>query len=626
MRLRSMTSGGDGSGIDDGHASPVADDRTIGELTGGVGQIRIGAFAQQFRRNLRWAVPLLLAGMAGAYYMTKDIERSWTGEGRVLAQISSEYVYDPVAGQGNPGLLLTPEHIVLNEVAIMTSPAVTTRVLEQLALDYGLSRVEPGMSARVKAGQSPAANADLLRSFEKRFIAMPQAKSSVIDIAFKHSDPEIAVAGLNAYITAYTNARKELFVSNEVERLALRREATEQQLAQNESSIAALYRRNGISDYNSEREGATERTEGLKAELNALRATLTETETALMEVEDQLRATDPTIDLFVDDRASQRVAQAELELKQLLAKYLPTSDPVRQKQTEIAELRSLLSANGGRAAGGRRVGPNPVHQELTNRRNTLAATANSLREKEVVVQNQLNSADGKTRKLRDLSPQVENLIRERDTLQARLRSLNAREQEAIINKEQAQGDFDNVRVIARADTARKGRNMAAILFLAMSVVWAGVVALLTLMVTFFGDIYARPGPHRRDSVPGGRRANDSFVPPIVPEPVQPYVPPSPEAPREPAVAETPPQLPVYAHEPASMGAVAQVGHVPAAYDFEAQDVPVEPSPSYPQNPYATASLPSDESTADYHSEGPAFTAPSLPDTGFRSLYERPPTL
>ena len=524
-------------------AVPPQVDRTLGEMTGGMGQIRVGAFAREFVRNLRWAVPLFLAGVVGTWWLTKDFQRTYTGEGRVLAQISSEYVYDPVPGQTNPALMITPDHIVLNEVGIMTSPVVTRGVLERL-IDtdgYGLARIEPGLSGKIRPGQSPADNADIFRSFEKRIVVNPLAKSSVINVSFKHPEPEIAVAGLNAFLDAYMEERKQLFVSETADNVMRRREATEGQLAENEASIAAFLRRNTISDFNSEREGVNERTEGLKAQLNDLRAMIAESETALGEVERQLRATPDTIDLFVDDRASQRVAQAELELKQLLAKYLPTSDPVRQKRTEIAELKSLQAGNGGRAAGGRRVGPNPVFQELTTERNNLARQADSLREKEIVLQQQLNSADTKTRKLRDLSPVYENLLRERDTLQARLRSLNTREQEALISQAQAQADSENVRVISRATAARKGRNMRAIMWLAATVVWGGIVFLLTLLWTLFGDIYARPAPATARTRSGGRRADDGYgIPEAVPAytPATPAPPPFPhEQPRKAPAAE-----------------------------------------------------------------------------------------
>jgi len=210
------------------------------------------------------------------------------------------------------------------------------------------------------------------------------------------------------------------------------------------------------------------RTEDLKANLNGTRASIAETEAALALVEDQLRQTPVTIDLYRDDRASQRVSQAELELGQLLAKYLPTSDPVRQKQTELNELRSLQSSYGGKASGGRRVGPNPTHQELTTRRNALAATADSLREREFTQQRQLNSADAKIRKLTALTPE----------------SYNAKEQEALVDAQQAEARAENVKVISRAEFANKGRNMQKLAWLGATLAW-GLILFFIAMIRVF---------------------------------------------------------------------------------------------------------------------------------------------
>ena len=512
------------------------EDLTVGDYAQGVPQIRIGEMLRVFTKQLPLAFVIFGIGTGLSWWFTKDIKRSWAGEGRVLAQISSEYVYEPVAGQTAPGILLTPDHIVLNEVGIMTSPSVIKRVMENLIDQYGPGRVDEVNVAKARAGENLWDNPDIYATFEKRFAASPRAKSSIIDLSFKHEDPEIAVAGLNMFLTEYMRERQTIFVSEAADIVSKRREATELQLSRNESEIAATLRRNNVSDFESEREGATERTEELKTTLNTLRGEIVEAETALTSVEIQLRETPATINLFVDDRASQRVAQAELELKHLLAKYLPGSDPVRQKQTEIAELKSLQAANGGRAAGGRRVGPNPVYQELLERRNTLAAQANALREKEGVVQGQLNGADAKTRALRDLSPRMENLLRERETLQARLRTLNTREQEALINQQQAQSESENVHVISRAETARKGSNMKAILLLLGMVASAGVAFLIALLRTFLDPrLYARPerSTHVRvETRSRGRRADDHVV---IPEPVRPFAPATPAPPPYPDV-------------------------------------------------------------------------------------------
>jgi len=300
---------------------------------------------------------------------------------------------------------------------------------------------------------------ELRKSVFESYSVMPRAKSSIIDVTYVHEDPAVAVETVNEFVRAYLEFRREVFVEGSSELIAERREATEAQLNANERAIASFLRKHNIADFESEQTGLRERNEDLKAALNGTRASIAETEAALAQVEDQLRATPVTINLFVDDRAAQRVSQAELELRQLMAKYLPTSDPVRQKRTELEELRALQNSYNGKASGGRRVGPNVEHQELSTRRNTLAATADSLREREFTQQRQLNSADAKIRKLTGLSPEFQNLLRERETLEARLTSYNAKEQEALVDAQQAEAQAENIQVISMAQYANKGRNM-----------------------------------------------------------------------------------------------------------------------------------------------------------------------
>ena len=585
MRLRRKQKGRSKDLVDEAHMSaPLAqppvqqhsaiDQITVGDYAAGVPQIRVGEMIRVLGRQLRWALPAFLLGTAGVWYLTKDFKRTYSGEARVLVQLGSEYVYDPVAGGAQSGLLLTPDHIVLNETSIMTSEDVMRDVMGQASDIYGWNAIDPASAAK-RNSEPGVARADFLRFFERNFAAVPRAKSSVIDLSFKHENPEFAVWAVNAFMDTYQSKRRELFVTGEADNIAERRRAAEEQLAQNEREIAAFLKSNNISDFESERTGATTRTEALKAELNTLRADIREAETALREVESQLGTTPDTINLYVDDRTAQRVSQAELELQQLLARYLPGSDPVRQKQVELAELRELQMRQGGQASGGRRVGPNPVQQELATRRNTLEAQADALREKEHVLQQQLNGADAKTRRLRDLSPRFENLLRERETTQLRLRGLNTKEQEAITKSQQAQSSSENVREITRATTARKGRNMRAIMFLLGTLAWGGTLFLLALLRTFLDPkLYTGGRTVRGDRAPGGRRASDGGIP----EPVQPFIPATPapppfKQPYVPAVAEVvAEQVPVYAD-----GTPAQPSEyvLPEQVQYVQEDIPAQ---------------------------------------------------
>lgn len=492
--------------------TPRVGDLTVGDYANGMPRIRLGEFFNSFARQLRWVIPLMLIGTAGAWYMTKDLKRTYTGEGRVLVQLGSEYVFQDATNQNaSQGLMMTPDHIVLNEIGIMKNADIIEKVVGQMSSSdrFGQTRFAKDAFKKINAANNDAdrqnAWVELYTEVESSFAVMPQPKSSIVDLSYKHEDPQVAVETLNAFIEEYLDARKRLFVEGSSDGIAERRRSTEDQLKDNEQKIARFLNKNGISDFDSERTGVTKRTEDLRTELNTLRGTMTEAERALATVEGQLRNTPAQIDLYVDDRTSQRVAAAELELRQLLAKFLPGSQPVRQKQTELAELKSLQASNAGQAAGGRRIGPNPVFQELMTRRNTLQAQADSLREKDITLQRQLDAADNKVRQLASLNPSYQNLLRERNTLDTRLKSYTSREQEAMINQDQAEASSENVKVISYASRPRKGSNTRLLMFALSTVAWGLTLFMLALMRVFLDPkLYANTNVR---SVSGDRRAN-----------------------------------------------------------------------------------------------------------------------
>ena len=505
------------------HDEPRASEMTVGDYANGMPNIRIGEMFKSFGRQLWWFIPLALLGTAAAWVATKDFKRSYYGDGTILVQLGPEYIYESVTReQGGNGLLLTPDHITQNEIAIMTSSEVLNDVIGRMKSDPVFGERFAGKEfrdiERASGQNKTAARVELRTKIANSFSVAPKPKSSIVDLSFRHEDGAVAVATLNAFIDAYTSYRRTVFVEGSGDAISERRRATEQQLNLNERGIQRFLERNNVSDFTSERTGVQKRTEELRAGLNNLRGVMAETEAGLATVENQLRGLPAQINLYVDDRAAQRVAQAELELKQLLAKYLPSSDPVRQKQTEISELKSLQSANNGNAIGGRRVGPNPVYQELLTRRNTLQSTADSYREKEFTLQRQLDSADAKVRKLQNLSPEYQSLLRDRDALGARLKSYTNKEQEALVNQEQAETSSENIREISRAALPRKGRNMRLFAFALATLGWGFTLIMLALLRVFLDPrLYVNPGPSRRRA---------SHVPDYheIPEPVAPYAP------------------------------------------------------------------------------------------------------
>ncbi|MGB6231077.1 MAG: hypothetical protein WBF53_13230 [Litorimonas sp.] len=511
-------------------ASPRAADLTVGDYANGIPNIKLGEMVRSFFRQMVWVVPLGLVGLVVAWVMTADIKRTYSGEGTIMVQLGDEYVYQPIAGaQGQSSLLQTPDTITLNEVAIMKNPEVMDRVIGEIASQPGGLRLfDEDIAAKMSRHREGTtayqlAYMEMRKKMDDNFLVAARPKSSIVDLAFKHEDPQFAVATLNSLMDAYMSYRRTVFVEGSSDLIAQRRADTESQLKQNERRTSAFLERQGISNFTSEQAGASKRTEDLRASLNGVRAELVEAERSLASVEDTLRQTPATINLYVDDRASNRIAQAELELSQLLAKYLPTSDPVRQKRTEIEELRRLSASSGGQATGGRRVGPDPVHQDLMRQRNRLQASADSLREKEFTIQRQLNEADAKLRRLTALAPDYNDLVRQHETLTTRLKNYLNKEQEALINQQQAEVSAENVRVISSATYPVKGRNMRMLAFLLASLFWAFTLGMIALFRVFSDPrLYAVPNPVT-ERVPGLNRYETVDIP----EPLQPYQPATP---------------------------------------------------------------------------------------------------
>lgn len=535
-------------GINSGAPNAQLSEMTVGDYANGMPSIRLGVLFRTLLKQFLWIIPLTIIGSILIFLATSGIKRTYKGEGQIMVQLGAEYVYQSVDGAAQTqNLLLTPDIISLNEVALMKNSAVINQVIGEMKSHPNFAPKEfQKIEMASNEMELKEAQLKLYQTVENSFLVAPRPKSSVIDVAYKHEDGEVAVQTLEKLILAYIDHRKTIFVEGSGDIISGQRATTEDQLQLTETAIQAFLRKNGISNFESESKGATERTEKMRADLNLLRAQLVESETALATVEAQLRQTPSEINLYVDDRAAQRVAQAELEMKQLLAKYLPSSDPVRTKQAEIDQLKSLQDANSGKAVGGRRVGPNTVHQALMTRRNMLQSTADAQREKEFALSQQLRAVDSKVKKLQRLLPQYQSLIRERDTLDIRLKGYTNKEQEALINQQKQATESENVRVIAWPELPRKGRNMGKIYWALGTVGWAFTLFMMALIKVFLDPkLYADPAARMRGqsqtynttpepamasyAVPSGYTP-DTHIPEPVPAPTYPerYNPTSPE--------------------------------------------------------------------------------------------------
>ena len=587
-------------------------DMTIGDIANGAPNIRLSQIPASFARQLPWMLLASAVLIPACWWFTKDIKREYTAEGRILVQLGSEYVYNPASGVAAPNnggsVMMTPDSIVATEIGIIKNTTITDLVVNEMIASpssggVGGERFAPELYERwvnAPPGEETDRWNDIIKFVDKSYIVMPTPKSSIVNLVYKHEDGDVAVQTLDKMITEYQRFRKDKFVSETSGQIAERKSATEEQLADVERKIQSILNRNDISDFGTEQVGAQKRAEDLRANLNGVIAGLAAAEASLAVTEDQLRSTPPTINLYVDDRGPARLAQLRLERRQLLAKYLPGSNPVRAKEAEISEVEAQVNLNGGQPTGGRRVGPNVTYQALMTQLNKDKSLANSLSEQESVLQNQLNVAASKVKTLRQLGPEYKNLIREKTTLETKLAGLNAKEQEAQINQQQQEANSENIKVITRPSMPRKGRNMSKIMFVLSSAAALFTIFMLALLRVFLDPKLYGPAPGSRlpaSSHGAGYGAAREVLPQSyenIPEPVPAYVPPAdPAAPAyEPAYA--PAAYEPQPYQPQAYDQTAYSGQQAQPYGEPAYNAPAyEGSQMYADgtiapNPYATA--------------------------------------
>ncbi len=579
--------------------------------------IRLSAIPGAFFKQMIWAIPLILILVVLSFWFTKDIKRQYVADGRILV----EYVYNPVSGSANfnSPLSITTDQVTLTEIGIIKNSAIIDEVINQMIASpanggVGGENFAPKIYEKwVKAGEHDKIDRwnDLVKMVDHSYAVMPTPKSSIVDLTYKHPNPDVAVKTLDAFMTAYANFRKQKFVTRKKGDLEKRRITTQEQLDAVEAKLQNILNKNGISDFTTEQAGARTRAELLRTELNTLRGRLAAAEAALAASEDQLRNEPKTITLYTDDRASQRLAQAKLEKRQLLAKYLPNSNPVRAKDAEIRELQAQINSHGGKPAGGRRVGPNPVYQRALTQRNTFQSTADSLREQEVILQKQVNAAIAKVTRLRKLEPTYANLVREKTTIETRLAGLQARETEALVDEQQLEDSSQNIKEITRPSTARKGRNMKKILraLAFMGAVFS--VFMLALLRVFLDPKLYGPGPqtrmHTRHSSPEQDYYDD--IPEAVPEHSENF----------------PQENPMPAYAPVAPAAYEPAAYAPATYGNTGtgyEQAVYEPSPYGEPAPVEYVQTQGQKMYADgsYAGENPYAAVPVQPNPseGFNS--------
>ncbi len=436
------------------------------------------------RRLLMLAVfvALVVLGAAAA----SRLKTTYTANSSLLVRLGQAYVYEPKVGDAGRGAAPTNDEVIQSEMEILGSSELKARVIR----DVGLPRLSPALAAKAARASTPEAQRDVegaaVRLLEQGLKLGAAPETSIIRLSYTHPDAHTAALVLNTLVDEYVRYRQQVLVARDVGPLDAQRRRFADELARVDGQITTFLTTNGVGDFDAEKASLAQLYGQLLGDGASARASLSEAEGRLG-VTSALAARSPSeIGLYrdLDHAPADQLAKLRTDLNDLLARYRPTAQPVRDKQAQVAAAEALVQAGDGLVVG-RRLGPNPVAQALQTERNTTAAQASSLRARAGELQGELARVVARRQKLAEIEPQWLDLQRQRDVLTANVRTFTQRVQDAQAQQAlTAAGDDGDVRVVQRAYTPTKGASLKRPALL-LAAGFAGFAALCAGLVAAF---------------------------------------------------------------------------------------------------------------------------------------------
>ena len=173
------------------------------------------------------------------------------------------------------------------------------------------------------------------------------------------------------------------------------------------------------------------------------------------------------------------------ERQDLLSRYTPQSEPVRDIDAKIASLQALASSSQGVGEKDRRLGANPVRQGLETQRIDLEAQLAAVTDQRDELARQLGELATRQLRLSGLESQYQDLSVHRDVLQANVKDFETKSEENRALRDLANASNDDIRVIesasppVEAKSLRRVMLLLALVFAAFTAVCAGLLRVFT---------------------------------------------------------------------------------------------------------------------------------------------------
>ncbi|MBM4267283.1 MAG: hypothetical protein FJ144_11860 [Deltaproteobacteria bacterium] len=283
-------------------------------------------------------------------------------------------------------------------------------------------------------------------------------KSPMIEVAFLHSDKNLAAAVVNTLVDTYLEYHPSLYESPEVATFFDKRKSElESQLGAAESELDDYQSRTGIVDLDQQLDETVRQMMASELAMKETVALIAQTDELIGELERTL-ANEPErvasdvnmVNNPVARALEERIGILTVELSDLRQKYTEEDRRVRDKMRQIAELRSQVAEQPQRIIGTERFERNPVRQNLEEELHRARANREALLAKKASLEATVTTYRERIQEIDKHGSPLRSLETNVTQLQAALNAAIEDAHEASLSMEMSANKLDTVRVVDRA--------------------------------------------------------------------------------------------------------------------------------------------------------------------------------
>ena len=391
---------------------------------------------------------------------------------QILVKIGRENLYVPTVpagGNANPVFSFNREEQINSEIEILKSRFLAEKVVESLGpgviykgMDKNDQGLLSGLFRRAHARESPVDKAVL--RLQKDLKVEGVKKSDVIDVSFKHNDPQMAATVVNTLVSLYLDRHLHVHKSPQAyDFFQEQSQVLRKKLNEAEENLEAFKKRHALSSLDEERSLLLEQEADLRTALNQTLSQEAETENRISQLRQQLAATSKTIVLHEEidhnplaiNTLEESLVELELKEQALLSKYTEQSRLVRNVREEIQIVRKKLAEQETKRYGMSRSGVNTIYQSLQEELLRNEAELKALRAKKQTQSAHLSEYRKQLEKLNRIEVELNQLNQEVEVDRDNYRLYLSKFEESRISVAMDTEKIANVNVIEPAQSPLK---------------------------------------------------------------------------------------------------------------------------------------------------------------------------